>query len=135
MELSINTPALLFPAVSLLMLAYTNRFLALASLIRKLHGTHGETHDALVIAQIGNLRARIFLIRNMQALGVISLLGCALCMFLLFQGWQRAAEVVFGASLLLFITSLLLSVREIWISVDAINLQLSDLEHLPKRNQ
>ncbi|MBC7614933.1 MAG: DUF2721 domain-containing protein, partial [Pedobacter sp.] len=28
MNLSINTPALLFPAISLIMLAYTNRFLA-----------------------------------------------------------------------------------------------------------
>jgi hypothetical protein len=128
MELSINTPALLFPAVSLLMLAYTNRFLALASLIRKLHGEHGDDHDALVIAQIGNLRQRIYLIRNMQALGVIALLGCALCMFLLFQGWQRGAQWIFGGSLILFISSLLLSIREIWISVDALELQLSDLE-------
>lgn len=128
MELSINTPALLFPAVSLLMLAFTNRFLALASLIRKLHGEHGEDHDALVIAQIGNLRTRIYLIRNMQTLGVIALLGCALCMFLLFQGWQHEAQWIFGGSLILFIASLLLSIREIWISVDALELQLSDLE-------
>ena len=128
MELSINTPALLFPAVSLLMLAYTNRFLALASLIRKLHGEHGEDHDALVVAQIGNLRTRIYLIRNMQALGVMALLGCALCMFLLFQGWPVVAAWIFGGSLILFIASLLLSIREIWISVDALELQLGDLE-------
>lgn len=129
MELNLNTPALLFPAVSLLMLAYTNRFLALASLIRTLHGEHGDDHDPLIVAQISNLRQRVLLIRNMQLLGVMSLLGCALCMFLLFQGWTRSANWVFGFSLLLFITSLALSIREIQISVNALNLQLSDLEH------
>ena len=132
MELTINTPALLFPAVSLLMLAFTNRFLALAALIRKLHGEHGEDHDALVIAQISNLRSRIYLIRNMQALGVLSLLGCALCMFLLFKGWQVGAQWIFGASLLIFIASLVLSIREIWISVNALELQLSDLEKVKR---
>lgn len=135
MELTINTPALLFPAVSLLMLAYTNRFLALAALIRKLHGQHGEVHDDLVIAQISNLRARVYLIRNMQALGVIALLGCVLCMFLLLQGWQHAGQWIFGVSLILFISSLMLSIREIWISVNALDLQLSDLEKEQKQKR
>jgi hypothetical protein len=39
MELPITTPALLFPAISLLMISYTARFLHLANLARSLHAT------------------------------------------------------------------------------------------------
>jgi hypothetical protein len=92
MEITLTTPALLFPAVSLLMLAYTNRFLALAALIRSLHSQHRDNPDNMIVEQIRNLRYRVTLIRNMQALGVSSLLGCVLCMFLLFQGWLLAGQ-------------------------------------------
>jgi hypothetical protein len=130
MELSIATPALLFPTISLLMLAYTNRFLALASLIRKLHDQYRETRDSLIVQQITNLRHRVLLIRNMQALGILSLLCCVLCMFLIYEGWQRIGELVFGVALLLLISSLMFSLREIQLSVVALNLQLSDMEQL-----
>ena len=128
MEITLTTPALLFPAVSLLMLAYTNRFLALAALIRSLHSQHRDNPDNMIVEQIRNLRYRVTLIRNMQALGVSSLLGCVLCMFLLFQGWLLAGKITFAFSLLLLISSLALSIREIQVSVHALNLQLSDLE-------
>lgn len=128
MEITLTTPALLFPAISLLMLAYTNRFLALASLIRSLHAQYHTNPQPNIVEQIRNLRYRVMLIRNMQALGVSSILGCVLCMFLLFQGWQQISKIVFGASLLLFIASLVLSVREIQVSVNALNWQLSDME-------
>ena len=129
MELSLTTPALLFPAVSLLLLAYTNRFLALAALIRELHSRYKNNRDELLIAQIRNLRQRVILIRNMQALGVSSLLLCVVCMFVLFAGWVSAGKAIFGISLLLLIMSLALSIWEIQISVNALNLHLSDLEH------
>ena len=128
MEFTLTTPALLFPAISLLMLAYTNRFLALAALIRNLHSQYRVDPQPNIVEQIRNLRYRVMLIRNMQALGVSSILGCVLCMFLLFQGWQQISKIVFGASLLLFIASLILSVREIQVSVNALNWQLSDME-------
>ena len=78
-DIDINTPALLFPAITLLMLAYTNRFLSLASLVRKLHEEYsrGEREKNL-LKQIKNLRSRINLIRYMQALGVLSFLCCVL---------------------------------------------------------
>lgn len=127
-EITLTTPALLFPAISLLLLAYTNRFLAIASLIRKLHSDYQENHDKLIIGQIDNLRKRVILIRNMQALGISSLFLCVLCMFLIFAGEYFIGKVVFGISLLLLLASLGLSVREIQISVHALNIQLSDLE-------
>lgn len=131
MELSLTTPALLFPAVSLLLLAYTNRFLALATLVRSLHARHREQPDPLVLRQIDNLRYRIHLIQTMQATGVSSLLLCVLCMFVLFFGNVVLGKALFAASLLLMLASLALSVREIQVSVKALDLHLLDLEEHP----
>ncbi|MEX0680640.1 MAG: DUF2721 domain-containing protein [Balneolales bacterium] len=127
MSLDLATPALLFPAISLLLLAYTNRFLTIATLIRSLHKKYKADRDPLVISQIKNLRLRTRLIRDMQVLGVISLFLSALCMLLLFQGYMSAAQYTFGASLLLLLASLALSIWEIQISIHALNIQLSDM--------
>jgi Protein of unknown function (DUF2721) len=133
MELSITTPALLFPAISLLMLAYTNRFLALASLIRNLHDKYKKDPDQKhIIEQLKNLRARIRLIRSMQAFGVVSFLFCVVCMFCIFKGWQDASYIIFAASTLSFVISLLLSLTEITLSMRALELELSDMEELTK---
>jgi hypothetical protein len=129
MEFTLTTPSLLFPAISLLLLAYTNRFLALAALIRNLHATYKSNPDQVILYQIKNLRYRVVLIRNMQALGIASLFLCVLCMFLLFAGQYEIGKYVFGVSLLLLMWSLGLSIREIQISEKALNLHLSDIEH------
>lgn len=128
MDINLTTPALLFPAISLLLLAYTNRFLALATLIRTLHAKYKEDPHDVILGQIKNLRKRVILIRNMQAFGVLSLLLCVVCMFLLFANEQIAGRYTFGLSLILLIISLGLSVFEIQISVKALKLQLSDME-------
>lgn len=135
MRLELTTPALLFPAISLLLLAYTNRFLSLAALIRQLHERYSEGHEATVLGQIANLRARVRLIRTMQALGVGSFFGCVFCMFLLFVGFMQVAQGVFVLSLLLLMVSLALSVWEIQMSVGALDLQLSDLEAAHSRHE
>lgn len=135
MNINLTTPALLFPAISLLLLAYTNRFLALAALIRDLHASYKKERDELIIKQLGNLRYRVVLIRNMQAFGVGSILCCTLCMLVLFAGWIRMGEITFGVSLVLMAISLALSLREIQISVDALHLRLSDLEELDRQQQ
>lgn len=127
MKLSLTTPALLFSAISLLLLAYTNRFLALATLVRSLHAKYKEEPNKLLFGQITNLKKRLNLIRNMQVHGITSLLLCVACMFLLYIEWVSIAEVIFGIALILLILSLGLSVREIFISVKALNLHLSDL--------
>jgi len=128
MDITINTPALLFPAISLLMLAYTNRFLGLASIIRNLHAAWKVSPDPIYEDQIRNLRRRLRLIRDMQSLGILSLLLCVACMFLIFEGMTRTANFVFGTSLLLMITSLGLSLWEIQLSGGALNLHLATME-------
>jgi len=128
MEITLTTPALLFPAISLLLLAYTNRFMALANLIRSLKARYANTHSHVVYGQIENLRTRLFLIRNMQALGISSMFGCVFCMFILFAGYITVGKYLFGFSLLLLLASLALALREIQISVNALILELNDLE-------
>lgn|SRR5574343_285496 len=135
MELSITTPALLFPAISLLMLAYTNRFLALASLIRNLHEKYRKEPDQKhIIEQIKNLRARTRLIRSMQAFGVLSFLFCVVCMLCIFNEWEQASYIIFALSIMSFIVSLLLSLSEITVSMRALELELSDMEEITRTN-
>jgi len=126
--LTLTTPALLFSAISLLLLAYTNRFLAYASLVRGLHARYKENPDGLIVGQIQNLRKRLVLTRSMQMLGIGSLLLCVLCMFLVYIDLQLIGEIIFGIALVLLIISLGISVREIQISVKALDLHLSDME-------
>lgn len=127
-ELSINTPALLFPAITLLMLAYTNRFLALASLVRKLHDEYVKEEDKILLRQIRSLRARLSMIRNMQAMGVLSFLFCIVCIYLIYKNHQQAASWIFGASLISLMLSLIFSLIEIFRSTKAIDIELSDME-------
>jgi hypothetical protein len=128
MSFDLTTPALLFPAISLLLLAYTNRFLALAALIRALHAQYQTRPDELMRAQISQLRRRVEMIRSMQVFGVLSLLLCVICMFVLFGGYMLAGKIIFAVSLVLLIVSLALSVWEVQISVAALNLHLRDME-------
>lgn len=128
MDIDLTTPALLFPAISLLLLAYTNRFLTLATIIRSLHQNYKEKPNIVLLGQIENMRKRVHLIKHMQGIGVASLFLCVLCMFLLFSGQNELGKYVFGLSLIMLLISLILSLREIAISVDALELHLSDIE-------
>jgi hypothetical protein len=129
-EISINTPALLFPAITLLMLAYTNRFLALATLIRNLHAQYKQVEDkrTIIHEQIKNLKRRLVLIKQMQGSGITSFFFCVLCMFFVYLEQQLWASVTFGASLLLLLWSLALSLNEIYISTRALEIELKDME-------
>lgn len=133
MEINLTTPALLFPTVSLLMLAYTNRFLTIATIIRNLHDRYRENQSENLLGQIANLRFRTYLIRNMQIFGVLSLLMCVVSMFALFAGWIAAGQWSFAIALILMIVSMLISLRELTISVGALDLLLSELEEHEKR--
>lgn len=128
MELTLTTPGLLFSAISLLLLAYTNRFLTLANLIRSLHNRYDETGDKSAKDQIQNLHKRVGLIKNMQLLGIGSLFLSVFCMVALFAGFIIIGKALFGVSLILLLISLALSMIEIQISVKALNIQLDDLE-------
>ncbi len=128
MQITLTTPALLFPAISLLLVAYTNRFLALGGRIRALHDRYRTDRTPRLAEQIISLRRRVLLIRNMQLFGVAALFCCVFCMFTLFANLLLAGKILFGLSLFLLMASLGLSLREIQISVEALHLELSDME-------
>ena len=127
-DLPLSTPALLFPAISLLLLAYTNRFLGLASVVRALHVNWQSTQEPLLLEQIQNLRRRIQIIKHMQSLGVLSLILCVVSMTCLFFGSQGAGQGAFGVSLVLMLGSLTLCLVEIQMSGRALDLQLRDVK-------
>ncbi len=133
MDINLTTPALLFPAISLLMLAFTNRFLGLASVIRNLREHYEHSTDPKYLRQIDNLRRRIKLTRDMQICGIFSLILCTACMFVLFAGWMQVGKGLFAASLISMTASLALSLWEIQISVGALDLHLKDLEENEKK--
>lgn len=127
MTLNIETPALLFSATSLILLAYTNRFLTIAQIVRGLKKNYEEQNNKTILLQIKNLNLRIILIRYMQLFGVLSLFLSVFAMLLLFVEQQIAGIYLFGLSLLLLLISLGISFWEISISVKALQLHLSDL--------
>jgi len=126
--MNLTTPALLFPAISLLLVAFTNRFLVTAQLIRQLHAKYETGAKDVVLRQISNLRTRIMLIRRMQVMGVSAFILCALSMFLIFIDLQMIAQVVFGSSIFLLVMALLVSLYEISISTRAIEIEIEDME-------
>jgi hypothetical protein len=131
MEISINTPALLFPAISLIMLAYTNRFLALASRVRNLHEKYNrETNNIIIHGQIKSLKYRLKLIKNMQFLGVASFLLAIISMYTIYINQMQWAHLFFALSIISFVLSLIISLLEIIQSTNALDLELSDIEGL-----
>lgn len=128
-EFSLVTPTLLFSAVSLIMLAYTNRFLSYAQLVRNLKDKYVKDRSEVTAAQIANLRKRRNLTRSMQILGISSLFCCVVSMFFCFISLRITAIIIFGIALLLLISSLGLSIRELVISTRALEIHLNDLEH------
>ena len=127
-ELPLSTPSLLFPAISLLMLAYTNRFLGLAAVVRALHANWQSTQEPILLAQIRSLRKRIQIIKHMQTMGVLSLMFCVASTTLLFFKQQTEGQITFGVSLILMLASLSLSLVEIQISGAVLDLQLRDVK-------
>ncbi|WP_142805128.1 DUF2721 domain-containing protein [Tepidiphilus sp. J10] len=125
--MDLTTPALLFPAISLVLLAYGNRFLALAQIIRQLHALPDRQAE-VVRRQIPGLKRRILLIKYMQGFGVLGFLLCALSMFALFVHETLLGKILFGTSLAALVLSLLLSLAEVLISTNALSVVVEDLE-------
>ncbi len=133
-QLSLTTPALMFPAISLLLLAYTNRFLSLAGLIRNLSDSYQDKPNDKLLRQILSLRKRLNLIKWMQVAGVSSLLLSVVVMFFLYIGWTTIGHLIFAIAMVLLIISLILSVEELFVSNVALNIRLSDMELNTKKN-
>ena len=127
-DFNIATPAVLFPAISLLLLAYTNRFLAIANLIRSLKEKFLENPEDSLLLQIRNLRRRVYIIRNMQWFGAFSLFLCVISMFFVFEHRIETAKTIFSLGVLSLSISLALSLREIHLSVNALNIDLQSIE-------
>ncbi|PJZ54214.1 DUF2721 domain-containing protein [Leptospira adleri] len=126
--LSFNTPGLLFPAISLLMLAYTNRFLGLATLARQLIAKFQEKKDPDLLSQIRNLRFRLSLIRHTQSMGILSLISCTSCLTVLAFDLQETAWFLFGTALLFLVASLCICLVEIHLSVRALDIEIHTLD-------
>jgi hypothetical protein len=132
-DISLTTPALLFPAISLLLLAYTNRFLAIANLVRKLfYEYHQVKEKENLILQIRSLRKRLNYIRFMQGFGVFSFLLCVICMYCIYNSWYHLANFLFAISLISLVVSLICSLIEIFNSTAALEVLLSEVEGLSK---
>lgn len=127
MTLTIDTPALLFSATSLILLAYTNRFLTIAQIVRSLKKTYDEKENKSILIEIANLNLRLTLIRYMQLAGVLSLFLSVFAMLVLFFEYQMPGIILFGGSLLMLLISLGISFWEISISVKALQVHLKDL--------
>ncbi len=128
MELTLSIPALLFPAISLSMLAYNARYLAIAALIRQLHKQFGDTEAAPLERQIRSLRKRLGIIKDMQTTSIVSFLLAAVSMFLIYVELRTWANLVFGLSLIFLMASLVLSLWEVRLSTRALGIQLQDME-------
>lgn len=124
--MSVATPSLLFPAISLLLLAYTNRFVTLTNVIRQLSRSQ-DVSEELIMRQVQTLKIRLQVIRLMQVFGVMSFAICTVSMFTLFQGWIKIGEFLFGLSLFLLLASLLCSLYEVNISTKAINMEIENI--------
>lgn len=135
MDMTITTPSLLFPAISLLMLAYTNRFVTLASVIRHLSNLENASTRDIIVRQIENLRLRMAVIRLMQAFGVLSFVFCTLSMFALLLQYILPGTYLFAASLLLLVISLMFSFYEVNISNNAINIELEKFDEELKKQK
>lgn len=133
-QLTLTTPALLFSAISLIMLAYTNRFLAYAAVIRSLHDKYLKEKDNSLLRQIQNLKMRLNLTKWMQIFGITSLLLCVLKMFLIYVGEHLFAAYFFGIALILLIVSLALLIKEIQISTQALQHHIADIEEFLSKN-
>lgn len=126
--MNMTTPALLFPAISLLLLAYTNRFVVLSNVIRQLSNRDEAEAGQLVRRQIKTLRQRLSIIRWMQTFGVLSFISCTLAMGAVFIGWPSIGKFIFGSSLILLVISLLFSLYEVQLSTKAISIELEKLD-------
>jgi hypothetical protein len=127
MALTVETPALLFSATSLILLAYTNRFLTIAQIVRGLKKNYDDNKNKSILIEIKNLNLRLKLIRYMQLFGVMCLFLSVLAMLLLFINQPMLGIYFFGGSLLSLLISLAISFWEISISVIALKVHLEDL--------
>ena len=129
MDISLTTPAILFPAISLLLLGFSNRFVTTATLIRQLKNNLNPQNVSNINRQIQNLQLRVRLIIIMQAFGVLSIILCTVAMIAIYYQQNFFGSVLFALSLLAMVLSLLTSLWEVLISSKALNVELDELKN------
>ena len=134
-ELTLTTPSIMFSAISLIMLAYTNRFMAYAQLVRNLKDEFNQTHTRITEKQLLNLTKRLYLVRSMQIFGVMSLLLCVLCTLFIYVNMHLSAVITFSLALVLLAISLAISIKELLISVKALEYYLDDIKNCGKDSE
>ncbi|WP_069660019.1 DUF2721 domain-containing protein [Arcticibacter eurypsychrophilus] len=127
MAISLTTPMLLFPATSLILLAYTAKLAYLSNLARTLYKQYTIHESEGLLIQIRNLRKRIYFIKNMQAFGSLSFCLCTISVFMLLNNWMIAGEAFFGISSVFLVIALYLSFKEVWLSAEALKIVVKDV--------
>jgi hypothetical protein len=128
MDIAVTTPALLFPAITILFLAYSNRFLTIATRIREKHADFNKTQSPIAQKQIVSFRRRIGYIVAMEMLAVLGIISCIVSTGFIFYGLQYYGNVSFAVSMLFIILSLFASIIELVFSTRALNIELEDME-------
>lgn len=133
MNLELSTPALLFPAIAILMLGYVNRYIGAANVIRSFKKDYdsGYKHNDLT-KQLNILKKRIELMRGMLLVGASSLILACLSMLFIFVNNQLAGKGAFGLSLLGLVLSLFASLYETSLSNRSLILEIDDMIHREK---
>jgi len=127
--MEIQTPAIVFPAISMLLVAYTSRFMVISQRIRSLHEKYATTSTEQTLQQLANFRQRLSLIKWMQCFGVLAFISVTLSILMILLGFlPKYVEIAFGLSLTFLVTSLGLALHEIMISTRAIEIELQGIE-------
>lgn len=130
-------PAALFPAIPLMMISFGNRYMSMASLIRKIHDeviakklTRKDKATNRYLKQIALLRKRLILNRATSTLAAISFIANLVAMYFVYTNDIILFASTFVASLIAFGVSLILYIIELQLSTTALDTHLQDLEDL-----
>ena len=126
-------PALLFPAIPLMMISFGNRYTSLASLIRKIHdlivlNKHSKKTAGHYLDQITILTKRLKLVRAIQTLSGLSFLSNLFSIFASYLEEYQLALNSFGLGVLIFAIAILMFIYEIQLSTRALSKHLEDLK-------
>ncbi len=122
---TLQTPTYVFSAISLLMIAYTSRYVAISQVIRHLSES-APGSDSRVECQIRSLMKRVKYIRNMQITALIGFCANIMTMILIVLGIDFLIAPLFIAGLVLILVSLGICIMEIALSAQALSISLSD---------
>ena len=125
--MDITTPAILFPAISLLFVAYTNRLHSLSVLIRAMT-TEGsdESKTEHTEEQLDILQKRVTYIKRMQVFGILSFIFNLITIICLYINYDYLANYIFGFGLFMLSASLFFALLETLISTKALNIHLKN---------